>query len=84
MRVASLLWDRLRLLWLFAFLVIVFIIFAIHVVLIFATQWLIGAPAAIALATTVVLGVLGAEVGCALWWLGERFEHLDLSAELRP
>ena len=53
-------------------------------VLIFATQWLIGAPAAIALATTVVLGVLGAEVGCALWWLGERFEHLDLSAELRP
>ena len=52
--------------------------------LIFATQWLIGAPAAIALATTVVLGVLGAEVGCALWWLGERFEHLDLSAELRP
>ena len=53
-------------------------------VLIFATQWLIGAPAAIALATTVVLGILGAEVGCALWWLGERFEHLDISAELRP
>ena len=53
-------------------------------VLIFASQWLIGAPAAIALATTVVLGVLGAEVGCALWWLGARFEHLDISAELRP
>ena len=52
--------------------------------LIFATQWLIGAPAAIALATLVVLVVLAGEVGCALWWLGERFDRLDVSSELRP
>ena len=52
--------------------------------LIFATQWLIGAPAAIALATLVVLVVLAGEVWCALWWLGERFERLDVSSELRP
>lgn len=52
--------------------------------LIFITQWLIGAPAAIALATFVVLLVLAGEVWCALWWLGERFERLDVSSELRP
>ena len=52
--------------------------------LIFATQWLIGPTAAIALATAVVLTVLAGEVWCALWWLGERFEHLDVSTELRP
>jgi hypothetical protein len=52
--------------------------------LIFATQWLIGLVAAIILATVSVLVVLAAEVGCALWWLGERFERLDISAELRP
>ena len=52
--------------------------------LIFATQWLIGAPAAIALATLVVLVVLAGEVWCALWWLGERFDRLDVSSELRP
>ena len=52
--------------------------------LIFATQWLIGATAAIALATLVVLVVLAGEVWCALWWLGERFDRLDVSSELRP
>lgn len=52
--------------------------------LIFATHWLIGATAAIALATLVVLVVLAGEVWCALWWLGERFDRLDVSSELRP
>jgi len=52
--------------------------------LIFATQWLIGATAAIALATLVVLVVLAGEVWCALWWLGERIDRLDVSSELRP
>jgi ABC-2 type transport system permease protein len=52
--------------------------------LVFVAQWLIGAATAIALATLVVLVVLAAEVWCGLWWLGERFERLDVSAELRP
>jgi ABC-2 type transport system permease protein len=51
---------------------------------IFATQWLIGASAAVILATILALTVLSAEVGCGLWWLGERFEKLDLATELRP
>ena len=51
---------------------------------IFASQWLIGASAAVVLGTLVTLTILGAEVACALWWLGERFEKLDLATELRP
>lgn len=51
---------------------------------IFATQWLIGASAAVVLATTLALVVLAAEVWCGLWLLGERFEKLDLATELRP
>lgn len=51
---------------------------------IFASQWLIGATAAVILATILALVVLGAEVWCGLWWLGERFEKLDLATELRP
>lgn len=57
---------------------------AAAVALIFASQWLIGLAAAIALAAIAVFAVLAGEVWCALWWLGERFEHLDISAELRP
>jgi hypothetical protein len=53
-------------------------------VLVFVTQWLIGLPAAVGLAAVAVLVVLGAEVACGLWWLGGKFEQLDLSAELRP
>lgn len=52
--------------------------------LIFVTQWIIGLPAALILATLVVVAVLVGEVWCGLWWLGERFEKFDLSAELRP
>ena len=52
--------------------------------LIFATQWLIGPVAAVAVAALAVLVILVAEVWCGLWWIGERFEKFDLSAELRP
>lgn len=52
--------------------------------LIFTTQWLIGGPLAVLLATLAVLAVLVGEVWCGLWWLGQRFEKFDLSAELRP
>ncbi|HEX2854451.1 MAG TPA: putative ABC exporter domain-containing protein [Opitutaceae bacterium] len=52
--------------------------------LIFIMQWIIGAPAAVVLATLVVIAVLVGEIWCALWLLGERFEKFDLSAELRP
>ncbi len=51
---------------------------------IFASQWLIGASAAVVLGTLVALTILGAEVACGLWWLGERFEKFDLATELRP
>ena len=51
---------------------------------IFASQWLIGASAAVILGTLVALSILGAEVACGLWWLGERFEKFDLATELRP
>ena len=36
------------------------------------------------LATLLALTVLTGEVWCGLWLLGERFEQLDLAAELRP
>jgi hypothetical protein len=51
---------------------------------IFASQWLIGASAAVVLGTLIALTVLGVEVACGLWWLGERFEKFDLATELRP
>jgi ABC-2 type transport system permease protein len=44
----------------------------------------IGPTATVALAVLAVLVILVAEVWCGLWWLGERFEKFDLSAELRP
>jgi len=50
---------------------------------IFASQWLIGACAAVILGSLVALTILGAEVACGLWWLGERFEKFDLATELR-
>ncbi|HVU24042.1 MAG TPA: putative ABC exporter domain-containing protein [Opitutus sp.] len=52
--------------------------------LVFVTQWLIGPPAAIGLATLVVIAVIAGEVACGVWWLGGRFERFDLSSELRP
>ena len=51
--------------------------------LIFIGQWLLGPTAAILLATLAVLVLLIGEVWCGVWLLGDRFEKLDLSAELR-
>ncbi len=51
---------------------------------IFLTQWLVGLPSAIVIATLTVIVILVGEIWCGLWWLGERFEKLDLSSELRP
>lgn len=51
---------------------------------IFLTQWLIGLPAAILLAVVPVLAVFGFELWVGVWFLGPRFERLDISAELRP
>ncbi len=38
---------------------------------------------AIPVATSIVALVFTGEIWCVLWWLGERFEKLDLSSELR-
>lgn len=51
---------------------------------IFLTQWLIGLPAALALAVLPVLAVFTFELWLGVWLLGPRFERLDISAELRP
>ena len=51
--------------------------------LIFITQWIIGPAAAVILATLIVALVFTGEIWCVLWWLGQRFEKLDLSSELR-
>ncbi len=51
--------------------------------LVFILQALIGPLAAISVATVAVLVILLGEVWCGLWLLGQRFERLDLSAELR-
>ncbi|HVW20112.1 MAG TPA: putative ABC exporter domain-containing protein [Opitutaceae bacterium] len=45
-----------------------------------ATQWLIGA-AALALAAAAAAVILGAELWCGVWLLGQRFERYDLSHE---
>ncbi len=52
--------------------------------LVFALQWLLGSAVAVALATLAVVVILAGEIWCGLWWLGQRFERLDLAAELRP
>lgn len=52
--------------------------------LIFVTQWKFGPAPAVIFATVIVLAVLLAEVWCAFWWLGQRFERFDLSQEQRP
>lgn len=52
--------------------------------LLFIGQWLIGPVAAIILTAVVTLAVLLGELWLGLWWLGGRFEKLDLASELRP
>ena len=51
--------------------------------LFFIFQWWLGPVIAVAIAALVVLVVLTAEVWCGIWWLGQRFERLDLSTDLR-
>lgn len=53
------------------------------VAIVFSLQWLTGTAFAILLAGFSILLVLAGEIALGLWWLGERFEKLDLSAELR-
>jgi len=52
--------------------------------LVFCTQWLIGPALAVLLATFAVGIVIGGEIWCGVWWLGGRFEKLDLSHDVRP
>lgn len=51
--------------------------------LVFILQWLVGPVAAVAVATAAALVILAGEFAVAVWWLGDRFEKLDLTAELR-
>jgi len=39
---------------------------------------------ALILATICVLGIVLGEVGVGIWWLGKRFERLDIASELKP
>lgn len=48
-----------------------------------ALHWIVGVPAAVALAAVAALAVLLTEVWCGVRWLGRRFEQLDLSVD-RP
>ncbi|MGH7947375.1 MAG: hypothetical protein ACREF9_20575, partial [Opitutaceae bacterium] len=57
--------------------------FGMAALLIFILQWWLGPIAAVGVATLAVLVVLLAEIWCGVWWLGERFEKLDPSMDLR-
>lgn len=46
-------------------------------------HWLVGVLLATVLAAIIVLLVLASEISLGIFWLGERFERFDLSAELR-
>lgn len=52
--------------------------------LIFILQALVGAPIAVVVAGLAMLVILLGEVWCGVWWLGERFDRLDFSADARP
>ncbi|MEO6993401.1 MAG: putative ABC exporter domain-containing protein [Lacunisphaera sp.] len=47
----------------------------------FIANWLVGTASAVFVSTVVGSIILGAEFGAMVWWLGERFEHFDLSSE---
>ncbi len=47
-------------------------------------RWIAGPLPAVLLAAPPVLAILLAELTAGLWWLGGRFEKLDLSADLQP
>lgn len=48
-------------------------------VLVFVTQWFAGPAIAVVFATAAVILVLAAELWCGVWWVGRRFEQLDLA-----
>jgi hypothetical protein len=48
-----------------------------------ATRWMVGNGAAAAVAAALAAVMLAVEIGLAIVWLGQRFEKLDLSQELR-
>jgi ABC-2 type transport system permease protein len=50
----------------------------------FIAQWIGGMVLGIAVATAVMFIALSLEAWAGVRWLGGRFEHFDLSAELRP
>jgi hypothetical protein len=52
--------------------------------LFFASFWLLGIPAALVIATAGVVAVVAGELCVGVWWLGGRFERLDIAQELRP
>ncbi|MEP7244251.1 MAG: putative ABC exporter domain-containing protein [Gammaproteobacteria bacterium] len=53
-------------------------------VVFFAGQWLIGPLVAAVLGVAAMFILFAVEVWAGVRWLGRRFEHFDLSAELRP
>jgi hypothetical protein len=53
-------------------------------VVFFLAQWLAGVVIAGVLAVAAAFAVLAVEAALGVRWLGNRFEHFDLSAELRP
>jgi ABC-2 type transport system permease protein len=57
---------------------------AIALIALFAGKHLIGLVPAVLLATGAMAAVFTAEAAVGVWLLGEDFEELDLSAELRP
>lgn len=56
---------------------------AFAALLIFILQPFIGPPLAVSVGAVAVLAILGAELGCGLWLLGQRFEKYDLSGDVR-
>ncbi|HZZ57301.1 MAG TPA: hypothetical protein VFE31_05680 [Opitutaceae bacterium] len=49
-----------------------------------AVGWGLGVIPGLAAATLFALAVILGEVWVGLWWLGERFERLDIALELKP
>ncbi|HEY5229231.1 MAG TPA: hypothetical protein VIJ19_11865, partial [Opitutaceae bacterium] len=49
----------------------------------FSSKWFLGISPAVVLSTLAILPMLGGEVAVGLWFLGDRFEKFDLTAESR-
>ena len=48
----------------------------------FIVHWLAGTVTAIVVTAVVAGVIIGVEFAAVVWWLGERFEHFDLSQEM--